>query len=190
MNEYNEYDIVTQQDFHNGLPEGEESDWIEFASVSILSGKLAVSDPMFYRDLPPPPTFDVECGTYRAAVKLIQYPVERRVARLRVLIGEAAMLGPEVGEVGVDFAQVGIFDPIILNAVSERMDTIQGEKVFGELIAIEPYGVVHFGDDEAAIMLVARSGFGDGGYPIRDLLHNDIRVGVEVIFIGPEVLDY
>jgi hypothetical protein len=37
-------------------------------------------------------------------------------------------------------------------------------------------------------MPVAKSGFGDGGYPIHELLLDAKRVGVEIVFIGPEVL--
>jgi hypothetical protein len=97
-----EYEIKTQGEFHRNLPKGDESDWIEFASLPIISGKLRVSDPMFFRDLPPRPTFDVA--------------------------------------------------------------------------------------DERAVMPLAASGFGDGGYPIHELLLDGKRVGVEVVFIGPEVL--
>ncbi|WP_010581967.1 hypothetical protein [Schlesneria paludicola] len=183
-----EYEVATQGELHRSLPKGEESDWIEFATLSIVSGKLRVSDPMFFRDLPPSPTFDVESGTYRIMVKTITYPGDRRVSRLRAILTEPSSLGPRLDDVGVDFAQVGIFDPVVLDEAGEKMDNAESEKMVADLDAIQEFGVVQLGADERAIMPLAVSGFGDGGYPIHELLLDGKRVGIEVVFIGLEVL--
>lgn len=183
-----EYAITTHGELHRSLPKGDESDWIEFASLPIVSGKLRVSDPMFFRDLPPSPTFDVECGTYRVMAKIMTYPGDRRVSRLRATLKEPSTFGPRLADVGVDFAQVGVFDPVILDQAGEKMDNAEGEKIVADLGAIQEFGVIQFGADELAIMPLAASGFGDGGYPIHELLLGGKRVGVEVVFIGPEVL--
>ncbi|HXL25990.1 MAG TPA: hypothetical protein VN952_04880 [Chthoniobacterales bacterium] len=186
-----EYQVTSQGELHRNLPKGDESDWIEFAALPIISGKLRVSDPMFFRDSPPSPTFEVECGTYRVMAKLITYPKEsgRRVSRLRAILHEPSFFGSRLDDVGVDFAQVGVFDPIILDEAGEKMDNAQGEKMVADLGAIQDFGIVQFGSDERAIMPLASSGFGDGNYPIHELLFDGKRVGVEVVFIGPEVLD-
>jgi len=183
----NEYEITTQGELHRNLPKGDESDWIEFASLPIISGKLRVSDPMFFRDLPPSPTFDVQCGTYRVMAKIVTYPGHRRVSRLRATLNEPSSFGSRLDDVGVDFAQVGVFDPVVLDEAGEKMDNTEGEKMVADLGAIQEFGVVQFGTDERAIMPLAVSGFGDGGYPIHELLLDGKRVGVEVVFIGPEV---
>lgn len=183
-----EYEITTQGELHRSLPKGDESDWVEFASLPIVSGKLRVSDPMFFRDLPPSPTFEVECGTYRVMAKTITYPGDRRVSRLRAILKEPSSFGPRIDDVGVDFAQVGVFDPVVLDEAGEKMDNAEGEKMVTDLGAIKEFGVVQLGGDEDAIMPLAVSGFGDGGYPIHELLLDGKRVGVEVVFIGPEVL--
>ena len=183
-----EYEITTQGELHRNLPSGQESDWIEFASLPIVSGKLRVADPMFFRDLPPSPTFDVESGTYRVMAKIITYPGDRRVSRLRAILTQPSTFGPGLYDVGVDFAQVGIFDPVVLDEAGENMDNAKGEEMLADLGAIQEFGVVRLGADERAIMAVAVSGFGDGGYPIHDLLLDGKRVGVEVVFVGPEVL--
>jgi hypothetical protein len=177
-----------QNDFQQRLPEGEESDWVEFARLPIASGKLRISDPMFFRDLPPSPTFAVARGLYHVRAKLVTYADDRRVSRLQILRGEIATLGHRLGEVGVDFAQVAVFDPVVLDAAAEAMDDAQAEQFVAELDAIEEYGIAHLGLDERAIMPLAASGFGDGGYPIHELVHKGERVGMEVVFIGPEVL--
>lgn len=183
-----EYEITSQGELHRNLPNGDESDWIEFASLPVISGKLRVSDPMFFRDLPSSPTFDVECGTYRVLAKTITYPGDKRVSRMRAFLKEPATLGPRVDDVGVDFAQVGIFDPVILDQAAERMDHAEGEKMIADLEAIQEFGAIQLGAEEQAIMPVAASGFGDGRYPIHELLLDAKRVGLEVVFIGPEVL--
>jgi len=183
-----EYEITTQGELHQNLPKGNESDWIEFASLPIISGKLRVSDPMFFRDLPPSPTFDVECGTYRVLGKIMTFPGDRRVSRLRANLHEPSSFGSRLGNVGVDFAQVGVFDPVILDEAGAKMDNTEGEKMVADLAAILEFGVVQLGPDERALMPLAVSGFGDGGYPIHELLLDGKRVGVEVVFIGPEVV--
>jgi hypothetical protein len=183
-----EYEITTQGELHRNLPKGEESDWVQFASLPVISGKLRVSDPMFFRDLPPSPTFDVECGTYRVTAKTITYAGDRRVSRLRAMVKEPSSFGPRLGDVRVDFGQVGIFDPVILDEAGEKMDNAEGEKMIANLDAIREFGVVQLGPDERAVLPLAVSGFGDGGYPIHELLLDGKRVGLEVVFIGPEVL--
>jgi hypothetical protein len=183
-----EYEIITNGEVHRNLPKGGESDWIEFASLPIVSGKLRVSDPMFFRDLPPSPTFDVECGAYRVMAKRMTYPGDRRVSRLRAILQKPSSFGSRLGDVGVDFAQVGVFDPVVLDEAAEKMDAVESEKMVADLDAIQDFGVVQVGCDQRAIMPLTVSGFGDGGYPIHELLLNGKRVGVEVVFIGPEVL--
>jgi hypothetical protein len=66
-----EFRAVTQSDLHRNLPKGDESDWVEFALLPVITGKLHVSDPMFFRDLPPSTTFEVECGKYRVMFKTV-----------------------------------------------------------------------------------------------------------------------
>jgi hypothetical protein len=183
-----EYEITTQGELHKNLPIGNESDWIEFASLPVISGKVRVSDPMFFRDLPPSPTFDVERGTYRVMAKLMSYSNDKRVSRLRAILKEPSIFGPRLDDVGVDFAQVGIFDPEILDEAGAKLGEFESEKMVADLDAIQTFGVVQLGSDERAIMPLAISGFGDGSYPIHELLHNERRVGLEVVFIGPEVL--
>jgi hypothetical protein len=183
-----EYQVTSQEELHRNLPKGDESDWIEFAALPIVSGKLRVSDPMFFRDLPPSPTFDVECGTYRVMAKLMTYPGDRRVSRLRAILDDPSSFGSRLDDVGVDFAQVAVFDPVVLDQAAEKMDEAEGEKWLAALNAVQEYGMVRLGSDEHAIMPVAKSGFGDGGYPIHELLVGAKRVGVEVVFIGPEIL--
>ncbi|MCE9553021.1 MAG: DUF4241 domain-containing protein [Planctomycetes bacterium] len=180
--------ITTQRELHQRLPKGHESDWIEFATLRIVSGKLRVSDPMFFCDHPPSPTFDVERGMYRVMVKRIAYHDNPRISRLRAILEEPSSLGLQLADVGVDFAQVGVFDPVVLEEAGENMDIAAGEKMVADLGAIDEFGIVQLGGNDIATMPVAVSGMGDGRYPILELLLDQKRVGVEVVFIGPEVV--
>jgi hypothetical protein len=169
-----EFRVVTQDDLLRNLPKCDESDWVEFALLPVITGKLRVSDPMFFRDLPPSPTFEVECGTYRVMLKTVTYPGDRRVSRLRAFVREPSSFGDHLDDVGVDFAQVGVFDPSILDEAADKMDTVQSEQMVAELDAIADFGIVQLGTDERAIMPVVRSGFGDGRYPIHELVFDGI----------------
>ena len=75
-----------------------------------------------------------------------------------------------------------------MDEAGEKIDNAEGEKMVADLGAIQEFGVIQLGGDERAIMPLAVSGFGDGGYPIHELLLDGRRVGVEIVFIGPEVL--
>jgi hypothetical protein len=183
-----EYDVLTQRDLHERMPQGEETDWVFFAELLVHSGTLRVSDPIFFRDLPPSPAFEVERGTYRALVKVMTYSDKRRVSRLRVIRGDSCSLGAHLADVGVDFGQVGIFDPALLEAAAEKVDELGPTDMLPDLNSIEEYGVARIEGAEDAVMAVACSGFGDGGYPIHELVSAGRRVGLEVVFIGPEVL--
>jgi hypothetical protein len=180
------FDILSQGEFYRQMPKGEESGWIEFARLIISSGKVAVSDPAFYRDLPPPPTFEIDAGTYSVAARLVVYPEDTRVSRLRLLTHASAKLGARIGDVAVDFTQIGVFDPVVLNDASDRLSEDQARRMLDERMAVGLYGVAHFGEEEA-IMPITSSGFGDGRYPIHELTVGGRRVGIEVVFIGPEV---
>jgi len=183
-----EFEITTQGDIHRSLPAGEESEWVVFASFPVVSGKMSVSDPMFFRDLPPPPTFAVGSGSYQVQAKVVTYPGDKRVSRLRAVLEEPSSVGPRLGYVGVDFAQVTVFDPVVLNDAAENLTASESERLVDDLDAIREYGAVRIGADDSAIMPVVSSGFGDGRYPIHELLVDGKRVGLEVIFIGNEVL--
>ncbi|HJZ91262.1 MAG TPA: DUF4241 domain-containing protein [Gemmataceae bacterium] len=192
--------VFTQGELHGRLPPGDESDWIPFTQLPIVSGNLRVSDAGYFDDEGgAPPTFSVSCGRYRVLVKIMTYPPaqgrdrlaahlagDRRVSRLRVALAEPATLGQRLDYVGVDHALVAVFDPSVA-IPQEAMNKEQHKKFCAEL-NVDHYGVVHFRNDEEAVMPVVASGFGDGGYPIHELLRDGNRVGVEVVFIGPEVL--
>lgn len=183
-----QYEVTTQSDPHRNLPDRDESNWSEFATLPVVSGKIRVSDPMFFRDLPPSPTFDMECGTYRVMAKTMNYADDTRVSRLRATLKEPSTLGPRLDDVGVDFAQVSIFDPVVLDAAGKELDDTQAEKMIADLDAIRDFGVIQLGEDQRAVMPLAVSGFGDGRYPIHELLLDGKRVGLEIVFIGPEVV--
>jgi hypothetical protein len=80
-----------------------------------------------------------------------------------------------------------VFDPGVVTATQRDMDPADHRRMCEEM-NVREFGVVRFPPDDRAVMPVAVSGFGDGGYPVYELVRDGRRVGVEVVFIGPEVL--
>jgi hypothetical protein len=177
--------VYTQRELHEGLPAGEESDWIAFAEMQVASGRLRVCDAGFFDDLIPATTFDVPAGPYWCFARTMTYPNTRRVSRLRVVRGDAGTLGTRLGDVGVDNGLVGVYDPGLVTVTMRDLDRAEILRVTNEM-NVREFGVVRF--TPAGVMPLVVSGFGDGGYPIHELARDGQRVGLEVVFIGPEVL--
>ena len=169
------------------IDNGTESDWIKFAELPVTSGKIAVSDPVFCNDLPPCPRFDMKADVYPVYVKVVSWLDDQRVSRLRVSRKEESVLGRVLDDVGVDFAQVGVFDPELIETACKTLSKEQGDAILEAYNNVKFHGVARFDDSSQAVMPFATSGFGDGHYPIFELTHNGERVGLEVVFIGPEV---
>jgi len=132
-----------------------------------------------------PPTFPISAGLYAVCVKTMVYTEGTRVSRFRCLRGNDATLGTVLDEVGVDFGQVGMFDPVALHDSCADLSDEDGDEIVNQLNALELVGLVRYGNVRPSWMAVVSAGFGDGGYPIYDLTWGGCRVGLEVAFIEP-----
>jgi hypothetical protein len=190
-----------------------ETDWISFCQVEIVGGKLQVHDatgPPTDGPLPPgvrqsygtliingePRTFyyrpdplvDVPPGHYGVAVRCMQWGEDRRVSRLRVLLkGRRGQRGEEVGAVSIDTAKCGVCDPEVFSAAWRAHpggEVAATNELEYQITGGALYGAVALDEQHGAVMVFVRSGFGDGGYPVYELISRSKRVGVEVVFIN------
>lgn len=161
---------------HNGW---KESEWLEFRSLDIAGGKLAVVDPTLFEG----PIIDVPPGTYRVQVVVMDRRDDRRIARLRVLMGAEASAGDEIDSVGVDFAQVGVGDWEAVTRAAAALDRPGEEAIIATMDTLDLYGVIVWSPNGEADMPFVSSGYGDGSYPIYEIRRDGTRVGIEVVFI-------
>lgn len=175
-------------DLNSATNAGRESEWILFARLRIESGKLGISSPMFFRDLPL--RIEVPVGYYQVFAKTITYQDDTRVSRLRAVLetDHTPKLGRWVDYVAVDFGRVGVFDLVVLNEVGAALSEEKEveirewfEKPFRNL-----YSVGMFDENREVTMPAVEAGYGDGAYPVFELLDGSGVVGAEVVFIGPE----
>ena len=162
-----------------------ESNWLVLCPLRLVSGKLWVLDPTLFEGevIPLPP------GEYQVLAKVMDWSDDRRVSRLRV-VGpvqvDGAVLGTQVGEVGVDFAQVGVGDWERCTSGAEALDEASQNRVVAALDTMELYGVAYWDEHGEVPMPFVQSGFGDGTFPIYEIVRDSVRVGVEVVFISTD----
>jgi hypothetical protein len=185
-----EWEDITKEEFYRRLPPGVESTWTELAQIPIVSGKLCLSDIWACADDYMRRAFDVPPGNYSVAIKTIAFADrEKRVSRLRALQGSAEERGQKIEHLGVDSWYVTCFDLEVADHVFCTMTDEQRDAADQASKSIEFAGVTSIGPDPGMILPVAFSGFGAGYFPIFELTDRGRRVGVEVIFIGPEELE-
>lgn len=172
-----------------GRPAGNKagfSGWIPFLNFAVKGSGLVLTE------LRPGPVKDglrvsLEAGDYYAQVRGFTRGVERRCARLRVArygcLPEKR--GQVLGNVSTDMATLGFYDPkafsALLRAGSEEFFE-WGERVLDP--NAPTCGVLVYDLKKSAILPYVQSGFGDGTFPVFELLNDGQRVGFEVEFIS------
>jgi hypothetical protein len=171
---------------------GEETDWMVFGELPLLSGKLLVQDPSGPPeddDLPPEwrpvsTLVNLPPGDYVAAARCMQWGEDRKVSRLRVFLkGSDVRLGEEIGGVNLETGVCGVFDIEVIGAAWRANPVDVGNLVEYHVTGEETYGVFALDEQDRPVMAFARSGFGDGGFSVHELVSGSNRVGVEVVFI-------
>jgi hypothetical protein len=166
---------------------GRESEWTEIAQLDLTSGKLIVGDVQFVPNLDDSLLVDLPSGTYSVQRKLVTYGQDTRVAALRVILLDAT--GDREGQIGstwTDTATMGVSD---YSAATGALSALGQDEFHDRVLSAvhqatgEPVGVVTWVRDHAE-MPFAASGFGDGLYPVYELVTDGDRVGVEVEFIA------
>lgn len=126
-------------------------------------------------------------GEYEVSARVMAYPGDRRIARLRVLPKDcAATLGGAIGETWVDTAATAICDA---NAIGDALLKVGDDAATDQLEQFceshAPCGVFAFEAMPSACAPFVDSGFGDGSYEVMALCSDGRNVGVEIEFIKP-----
>lgn len=165
---------------------GVETDWMEFTTLPVTSGKILVVDPGFAPEINDGVLVELPPGTYVLKAKAMQFGKERRPSRLRVALeGTKSSIGGVIGEAWADTARIGVCDPEVFEAEWKNDDWAyeQLDRVFSQTFT----GVAVLADGTDAILPYVESGFGDGDFPVHELIEEGTgrRVGVEVEIIAP-----
>lgn len=159
-----------------------ESEWLRLGDLVTNSGKLLVTDAQLAPEFGV--TLDLPIGEYTVMTKVMDYGVDARFSRLRVLSGDQVSSGKAIGEIFTDSAQAGVLDPNTYPA-EVAGDFSLWLKVMEPQFTSGSYGVAVLDVESGAKMPFVESGFGDGTFAVYELLSGDRRVGVEVQFIAP-----
>jgi hypothetical protein len=123
-------------------------------------------------------------GHYEVAARYMQWGRDRRVSRLRVVLkGSSVQLGKKVGGVCTDTAAIGVCDLDVFSAAWRKNPKNAANKMEYHVTGEEIYGSFALDEQNRAVMAFAHTGFGDGEYPLYELVSGSKRVGVEIVFI-------
>jgi len=163
---------------------GKESDWLEFSDLTVRGSKVQVVDSSYVPDEREGCMVTLTPGLYQVQAKAMAYGEDVRISRLRVVLhGVSPSAGAELGETGTDTASIGVCDhEVFAHAWGDDNDA-SWEIISPAIDEADTHGIAVLDKAAGAIMPFIHSGFGDGTFPVRELLANGSRVGFEVVFI-------
>ena len=169
---------------------GEESDWLEFCDIGLRSGKMRIVDPTWTSPVDGGVVVELQAGNYLIEGKVAKYGRDKRVSRIRmVLPGVVSKLGATLDEAGVDSGTIAMFDAEEIGTLCEADEDRGADRVLSAWSEADTEqgdcGVAILDAETGLKMPYASAGFGDGGYPIYELLSDSGRIGVEIEFIRP-----
>ena len=181
-----EYFTADRKEFIKPTPiTGERTDWLEFCQFSLHGKTVLIVDAQFVPSSDDGLLVDLSPGNYRVYAKGVNYGGDRRVARLRVVKdGAVPRLGKEVGKTWTDTAKTGFCDFEVFSEAWGSDDDASYEII--EPFFESDHGIAVFDASRGAVMPFVPSGFGDGEFPVFELLHDDQRIGFEIEFIAEE----
>jgi hypothetical protein len=175
---------------------GVETDWLDVASLRVVSGKIWIGDPQFAwaeANEGEGCVVELPAGNYTVEAKGIAFGRprflrgSRFVSRVRVRQEGTQLLtaGDVVGEAETDSGQIGIADP---TALKSSFDAVCGDDVDRALDMLEKginarIGIFEPDRRSDGRIVYLPSGFGDGGGPVVRLQHGHECVGLEHEFI-------
>jgi len=166
---------------------GTETDWMNFTELDVNSGKLLFMDPIHVNKPEEGLLVELPKGVYSLLIKAMRYANQKRISRLRVVLPvKHPVLGKLLGYTRTDVAMTGICD---CEAFTKLADTVDIEELWDirqPVFDIDSCGTVILKKDLEVRMPVVASGFGDGEYPVHELLSKSARIGTEVEYIKPE----
>ena len=167
---------------------GKETDWMNLCELDLIGAQFLVVDANFVPSAKDGILISSKPGKYQVQIKGIDFSGDRRVSRLKVFLqNESPTLGKQAGETWTDTAQTGIVDYESFSKAWGDDDDASYKKLQDKLESAENFGVVKFDKSANAVMPFVSSGFGDGSFPVLELVTNGQVVGVEVEFISAEM---
>jgi hypothetical protein len=154
-----------------------KADWEVIGHLE-TQGRISISDSSFFYDQPV--VVSVEPGKYSVSVLYETRKGHRHIARARVATSEEPVkLGTVVGIVGVEFGQVGVCDRELVESAFDVLGDSRMPEYFNQLNTTELIGIIKL--PEEVKMYIFRPGFGDGRYPVYEILaSNGKRRGLEI----------
>lgn len=151
------------------------STWKAIDTIAV-HGRLSISDTSYFWDAPL--IVNVQAGNYRLAVRVELEAGHRHVAAARVTAAQDVSRGNKLGDVLVDFGQLGFCDR---DAIERAFESLDMDVYYDQLNTEELTGRALLpGSDK---ILYVRTGFGSGSYSVYELLKPDgTRAGIEVNF--------
>ncbi len=186
LNEYLKID--GRRDVRKGAL-GKETGWIPFDELKLRSGKLFITDPIAGVGMEEGLGVELPPADYRLEAKVMDYGQDKRISRLRIVLPDGdAEIGEQIGSTWTDVGSTGVCDHEDLakaledyhenrDALYDRVD----EEVWRDGIG---HGSVILDEKSSGAMHVVNSGFGDGEFPVYELLSASGRVGCEIEFIS------
>jgi hypothetical protein len=173
---------------NQGDPVPEERPWESLGQIQLNSGKLLIEDAAFSPSLEDGLIVELAPGTYDVERKLVVYGNDARNAGLRVFPrGQTTSRGAQIGETWTDTGELGVSDfdraRSTLEALGDDAFYDQYSKILDQADPGTGSGIVRH--ENAPLLFFVSSGFGDGTYPVYELVSQDTRSGVEIEFIEP-----
>jgi hypothetical protein len=166
---------------------GEESDWLEFCDLPVRGKRIQVVDASYGPHSREGCMVNVTPGVYHVQVRAIVYGDDVRISRLRMLRqGVRPTVGIELGETGTDTGNIGIRDQKVFARAWGHDDEAAWEIIGPTIEDAETHGIAVLDEAAGAVMPFVSSGFGDGTFPVRELVSDGARAGFEVVFIPPD----
>ncbi|MEQ1824197.1 MAG: hypothetical protein ABL949_16945 [Fimbriimonadaceae bacterium] len=164
---------------------GVELPWVPFGSLTIHSGKLFIGDGQM-APLEPGVIVDLEPGTYEVARQKMDFDGDFRVATMRVVLPEVQFSrGPSLGESWADTATQAVCDHERYKAAYDELGEAAYWEKFDDELCTDDGDIVNLDPENGAVLFITSSGWGDGSFPVFELLHEGKRVGVEIEMIRP-----
>lgn len=169
---------------------GSETEWLPFCTLSLQGPQLLVIDADFAPAAEDGILVDLPSGRYNVSARVLDYGADKRVSRLRVAReGASVRLGDLLGTTWTDTAKTGVCDYHAYldawGADNEAAWTIVGPT----LENAGTHGIAVLDEARGAVLPFVSSGFGDGEFPVYELLDeaSGARVGVQIEFMPPDL---
>jgi hypothetical protein len=167
---------------------GKATAWMDFCQFRLRGAKFLIVDASFLPSKEDGLLVRATPGEYLLQAQVTAYGSDRRISRLRGLLkGTQGKLGAKLGETWTDTATTAICDFQLFSKAWGADDEISYAKIEKGLEAAENHGIAVLDKDREAVAPFVASGFGDGTFPVYELVQRRRRVGFEIEFIAEGV---